>query len=101
MVKVREAGDYIENLKTLILEFPEIELIVAERTKWFKNNPQDTRLDNHPLKKPMLGKWSFSITDDFRIIYEWLGKTTVRFLAIGPHVKVYSIKLKEKKYPKR
>jgi len=37
----------------------------------------------------MKGKWAFSVTDDIRIVYEWLGKTTVRFLAIGRHSKVY------------
>jgi mRNA-degrading endonuclease YafQ of YafQ-DinJ toxin-antitoxin module len=52
-------------------------------------NPDDTRLDRHPLTKKMGGKWAFSITDDIRIVYEWLGKNTVRFLAIGKHRKVY------------
>lgn len=90
IVKVREAGDFVQDLKDLILKVPETEPIIAKRIKWFKQNPKDTRLDNHPLKKPMVGEWSFSITDDIRIIYDWLGKTTVRFLTIGPHVKVYS-----------
>ncbi len=38
----------------------------------------------------MKGKFAFSITGDMRIIYEWLGKNTVRFLAIGGHKKVYT-----------
>ena len=38
----------------------------------------------------MKGKFAFSITNDIRIIYEWLGKNTVRFLAIGGHKKVYT-----------
>ncbi|MBI2086543.1 hypothetical protein HYT74_04330 [Candidatus Daviesbacteria bacterium] len=52
-------------------------------------NPQDTRLKNHSLTGRMIGKWAFSITGDIRIVYEWLGKTAVRFLAIGGHKKVY------------
>jgi len=40
----------------------------------------------------MKGKFAFSITDDIRIVYEWLGKSTVRFLAIGEHEKVYTSK---------
>jgi len=37
----------------------------------------------------MRGKFSFSITGDVRIVYEWLGRNEVRFLAIGGHRKVY------------
>ncbi len=57
-----------------------------------QKNPNDTRLDNHQLTKRMEGKWAFSITDDIRIVYEWLGKNTARFLAIGGHSKIYSQK---------
>lgn len=53
-------------------------------------NTEDTRLRNHALRKRMKGKFAFSITGDMRIIYEWLGKNTVRFLAIGGHKKVYT-----------
>jgi mRNA-degrading endonuclease YafQ of YafQ-DinJ toxin-antitoxin module len=56
---------------------------------WFRKNPGDTRLDNHDLKKKMFGQRAFSITDDIRIVYKWLGKNEVRFLAIGGHSKVY------------
>lgn len=63
--------------------------VVREKIKLFEKNPNDSRLDNHPLKKKLRGKWSFSITDDIRIIYRLVGKNTVRFLAIGPHKKVY------------
>ena len=90
MLKVNRTGKYEEMEQELLLENPELELEVSERIKWFSKNPQDTRLDNHALTKPMEGKWAFSITDDLRIIYEWLSKTTVRFLAIGKHKKVYS-----------
>ena len=40
----------------------------------------------------MAEKWAFSITDDIRIVYEWLNKNTVRFLAIGGHNRVYKRK---------
>lgn len=76
---------YIEVCEEDLLLEPEIQ----QRIRWFKKNPNDTRLDNHELTKKMAGKWALSITDDIRIIYEWLGKTTVRFLAIGEHKKVY------------
>lgn len=67
---------------------------IQQRIRWFKKNPNDTRLNNHELTKKMAGKWAFLITDDIRIVYEWLGKTTVRLLAIGGHKRVYKRKSK-------
>ena len=72
-----------------------------KRIRWFKKNPHDTRLDNHLLTKKMIGKWAFSITDDIRIVYEWTNQTTVRFLAIGSHNKVYPRQVIKKRSPKR
>lgn len=37
----------------------------------------------------MEGKCAFSITEDIRIIYVWLGDNTARFLDIGSHDTVY------------
>lgn len=34
-------------------------------------------------------KYAFSITPDIRIVYEFIGPNTVRFLAIGTHQEVY------------
>lgn len=62
---------------------------VDARVHWFRNNPNDTRLRNHKLHKDLKGKWAFSVTGEIRIVYEWIGKTTVRFLAIGTHQDVY------------
>jgi len=62
---------------------------VNRKVKWFRKNPQDTRLKNHALRKRMRGKFAFWITSDIRIVYEWSGKNTVRFLAIGGHKEVY------------
>jgi addiction module RelE/StbE family toxin len=63
--------------------------LVESKVALFSKNSDDTRLKNHALKKKMKGKWAFSINSDIRIIYKHIGKNTVRFLAIGPHKKVY------------
>lgn len=68
---------------------PTIKLTVDGRTRLFEKNHTDTRLQNHPLHKRLEGKWAFSVNEDIRIVYEWIGKTTVRFLAIGRHETVY------------
>lgn len=89
MIKVERTGKFNQLLDKIRFENLELELVVSKRIYWFQNNPDDTRLNNHALTKRMASKWAFSITDDVRIVYEWLGKTTVRFLAIGGHKRVY------------
>lgn len=95
MIRVKRTGKFNQLLDDLYVENPELELEVNQRVHWFKNNPDDTRLDNHALTKRLEGKWAFSITDDIRIVYEWLGKTTVRFLAIGGHTRIYKRKARQ------
>lgn len=92
MIKIEEVGGYGRMLEDLLVENPELEKEIKQRVAWFRENSRDTRLATHPLTKRMTGKWAFSITDDIRIVYEWLGKTTVRFLAIGGHQKAYGRK---------
>ncbi len=92
MIKVKRRGDFTTMLDELLAGNESLEQVINERIKWFQSNPNDTRLDNHPLHRKLKGQWAFSVTDDIRIVYEWLGKTTVRFLAIGGHQKVYKRK---------
>ena len=89
MIRYTRKGEFEQQYQDLIIDYPELADVVEKKVKWFLHNPEDTRLDNHSLTKTMEGKWSFSITDDIRIVYEWVGKSTVRFLAIGGHGKVY------------
>ncbi len=89
MLKVEYDVRYLNDLKQLVRKQPELVEEINLRAQWFKKNPEDTRLNNHDLKKKMKSKWAFSITGDIRIIYKWLGKNKVRLLAIGGHEKVY------------
>lgn len=89
MPKIIKNGDFEEMYAEVCEEDTLLEAEIQQIIRWFKKNPNDTRLDNHELTKKMEGKWAFSITDNIRIVYEWLGKTTVRFLAIGGHKRVY------------
>ena len=89
MIKIRTSGDFDKDYRELLKENPEIKIETAKRIILFSQNPLDTRLKNHRLTKRLRNKWAFSIADDVRIIYEWKGKTTARFLAIGRHDKVY------------
>lgn len=89
MVRIIFFGSFLKMYNHLLKELPELEDLVNNRRKIFANNPKDTRLKNHKLSGKMKGQFAFSITGDIRIVYEVIGKNTVRFLAIGPHEKVY------------
>ena len=89
MLKVEYTGLFHQELKKLFEEHPKLRLDIQERTRLFRTNPNDSRLANHALRKRLLGKWAFSITDDIRIVYRFRGKNTVQFLAIWTHAAVY------------
>jgi len=89
MIRYRASEKYYRNLKKLLEESPELGEEIERCIGWFSKNPDDTRLVNHRLRKRMQGRWAFSITGDIRIVYRWIGKNEVRFLAIGGHKKVY------------
>ncbi|MDO8340457.1 MAG: hypothetical protein Q7T59_00605 [Candidatus Woesebacteria bacterium] len=90
MLKIQLDGKFHSSYKQFIVDYPLLDKEVEKRVNWFKKNPNDTRLRNHLLKKRMKGKYAFSINGDVRIVYEWLGKNKVRFLAIGGHNRVYT-----------
>lgn len=92
MVKIEKTGKYNQLFNELCFVNPELKTEVDQKVRWFQNNPQDTRLRNHQLAGRLSGKWAFSVTGDIRIVYEWTGKNTARFLAIGVHQKVYKRK---------
>lgn len=73
----------------MLIQTPMYGSEVEQCIKRFRNNPVDTRLRNHQLHRTLFGQWAFSVTGDIRIVYEWMSKTTVRFVAIGRHEVVY------------
>jgi len=91
VVKIKRIGKFEEMVFDLNEKEPDKTDIILEKITIFVKNPEDTRLDNHALTGRLEGKFAFSITDDIRIVYELIGKSSVRFLSIGRHKKVYSM----------
>ena len=89
MLKIKYAGKYQERLKQITKDAPDLTEEIENRSRWFRKNPSDTRLDDHKLRKKLKGKNSFSVTGDIRIVYRWKGKNVAEFLLIGDHPKVY------------
>lgn len=89
MVKVVFLETYFRGLVKTLTKYPDLNEEIENRVLWFRKNPKDTRLKDHALKKKMKGKYAFSITNDIRIIYRWVGKNKAQFLNIGKHIDVY------------
>ncbi len=90
MIRIEFTGRYETLLGRVIEKNSALQFSIDNAVNRFRRNHKDTRLQTHALKKRMRGKWAFSVTDDIRIIFIWLGKSSVRFLAIGSHKEVYS-----------
>ncbi|MFV1917255.1 MAG: type II toxin-antitoxin system mRNA interferase toxin, RelE/StbE family [Patescibacteria group bacterium] len=89
MIKIKRTGKFDQMLKGLVAEDEKLLSLTETKILLFAKNPTDTRVENHPLKRRLKGKWAFNITNDVRIVYEWQGKNAVRFLAVGKHEKIY------------
>ncbi|PIP61114.1 hypothetical protein COW99_05835 [Candidatus Roizmanbacteria bacterium CG22_combo_CG10-13_8_21_14_all_38_20] len=89
MIKIQLSGSFQQDYKDLVADNLTMRNEVLNRVELFKRNPNDTRLKNHLLHKRLEDKWAFSVTSDIRVVYEWLGRKTVRLLTIGGHRKVY------------
>lgn len=74
MIKLEFDSVYLSGYRELVIIDPEIKSEIERRVSWFGHNLDDTRLDNHELKRKMKGRNVFSITGDIRIVYKWLGK---------------------------
>lgn len=92
MIKISFFSSYEQDLRELFEKESQLHDKIDISIDRFKENPHDTRLRTHALRKRLKGKYSFSITNDVRIVFEWVGKTRVRFLAIGSHTNAYGKK---------
>lgn len=70
-------------------EFKKVPLAVKKRLieqeALFRQNIFSPRLKTHKLKGPLAGMWSFSVTHEYRIMFEILAENIVRFYSIGNH----------------
>ncbi|MBF0379847.1 MAG: type II toxin-antitoxin system mRNA interferase toxin, RelE/StbE family [Magnetococcales bacterium] len=55
----------------------------------FLADPKNPALKNHRLKGELKDLWSFSINQNYRIIYEYQDDGSIKLCRIGPHKEVY------------
>ncbi len=57
----------------------------VEKIELFENDPTYSQLKAHKLNGKLKNRYSFSVNYQTRIIYTYLSKSEVVFLAIGDH----------------
>lgn len=87
-MKIDFQRSYLKSHKKLSSK---IQIKVEERILLFSEDRKNLILRDHALTGNMLGKRSFSITGDYRIIYEERqnGEIVFVFLDIGTHAQIY------------
>ncbi|OHA89762.1 MAG: hypothetical protein A3C70_00690 [Candidatus Zambryskibacteria bacterium RIFCSPHIGHO2_02_FULL_43_14] len=77
---------YLPKFRRIYKRIPENIKDLAERKeKIFRNNPLDHSLKTHKLHGELGNFWAFSINYQYRIIFDFADKDTVRFYSIGKH----------------
>jgi len=61
-----------------------IQDIVDRKDKFFRQDPFNPSLRTHKLHGPLAGLWSFWITRDYRVLFEFV-KNGALFYDIGTH----------------
>ena len=62
-----------------------IQEAAAKRDAWFRRDAFDARLKTHPLKGKLNGLWAYSVTYQYRVLFEFLDDTEVLYHDIGTH----------------
>ncbi len=63
----------------------EVKNLAEKKEKIFRQDPFDSKLKTHKLHGELNSFWSFSISYDYRIIFDFIDKKTVRFYSVGKH----------------
>ena len=79
---IEYSTNFVKELKKLSTE---IAKIAIEKEKLFKLNPLHPSPRLHQLKGKLLGVWSISLTQNYRIIFKRMPNGDILFISIGKH----------------
>ncbi len=60
-----------------------------QKLELFLSNPFSPQLRTHKLSWKLEGQWAFTIDEDCRVVFEFLGEDQVLLIDIGGHDEVY------------
>lgn len=64
---------------------PEIQTAAVEKEKIFRENPFNPKLKTHKLHGKYQRYWTFSVTNIYRIMFDFIAEHTVAFIDIDTH----------------
>lgn len=67
----------------------EDKIILSERIKLFKSNPNSPKLKVHPLAGRLKGLFAFSIKRKKRVKFSFIDDNKTLFIDVGSHDEVY------------
>lgn len=77
---------YTRHFSVKALRLPyDLKSEIDKKETIFRNDPFDPRLKTHKLKGKLKGLWSFSLTFQHRVLFEFVNKNEVLFFDIGGH----------------
>ena len=62
---------------------------LEKQLKLLIKNPYDSRLKTHKLSGKLKGRFAFSIAQDMRVVFRFIGSNKILLVAIGSHNQVY------------
>ncbi len=60
-----------------------------QRLEIFLNKPDYSILQTHRLKGNLIGLRAFSVTGDYRVIYQMINLNTIKLVNIGTHSQLF------------
>lgn len=81
-MKIYYSSKFAREYKRLSLS---IKKVAENREKIFREDPFDTRLNTHKLKGKLKFFWSFSVNNQYRIIFEFADRDIIWFHSVGDH----------------
>jgi addiction module RelE/StbE family toxin len=60
-----------------------------QRLELFLSNPFAPQLRTHKLSGKLESQWAFSVDEDCRVVFEFIGQDRVLLIDIGGHEEVY------------
>jgi addiction module RelE/StbE family toxin len=76
---------YTSDFRKAYKKVPErVQDMVDRKDKLFRKNPFERNLQTHKLHGPLHGLWSFWITRDYRVLFEFVKEGAI-FYDVGTH----------------
>lgn len=86
MIRVEYSSQFLKSVKQL----PELKQIkLADLLIILKENPFDSRLHTKKLTGDLLGFYSFRITREWRVIFQFINPEGIKLLRVGYRKNIY------------